>query len=105
MPTRLLVLLVLSLVVLSLVACGAPPPPRVASTTDLPEHPAPQRDPRLHLKLLYVLEDGGVFRYDELASAAERRNRCEVRTESDSTFTRYSFTLHEEDPAHWWTSL
>ena len=99
MPTRLLVLLLLSLA-----ACGAPPP-RAASTTDLPEQPTPPREPRLHLKLLYVLEDGGVFRYDELASAAERRNRCEVRTESDSTFTRYSFTLHEEDPAHWWTSL
>ena len=79
---------------LALAACSSPPPPRAAET-----------DPRLQIKILYVLEDGGVFRYDELASAPEQRNRCEVRTDSDATFTRYSFTLHPEDQAHWWTSL
>jgi hypothetical protein len=79
---------------LALTACtSAPPPPPAAA------------EPRLQIKILYVLEDGGVFRYDELASAPEQRNRCEVRTECDSTFTRYSFTLHPEGLDHWWTSL
>ena len=84
---------------LALVACSSVPP------TAPPAAVARPPDPRLHLKILYVLEDGGVFRYDELASAPERRNRCEVRTDRDATFTRYSFTLHEENPSHWWTSL
>lgn len=79
---------------LALVACTAAPKPPDAAA-----------DPRLQIRILYVLEDGGVFRYDELASAPEQRNRCEVRTESDATFTRYSFTLHAEGPDHWWTSL
>ncbi len=83
----------LVLLPLALAACSSPP--TAASTPD----------PRLQVKILYVLEDGGVFRYDELSTAAERRNRCEVRTECDATFTRYSFTVHEEDASHWWTSL
>lgn len=78
---------------LALASCASLPPPEKAA------------DPRLQIRVLYVLQDGGVFRYDELASAPEKRNFCEVRTDSDSGFTRYSFTLHEEDPQHWWTSL
>lgn len=78
---------------LALASCASPP------------EPAKARDPRLQIKILYVLPDGGVFRYDELASAPEKRNFCEVRTGSDAGFTRYSFTLHEEDLQHWWTSL
>ncbi len=77
----------------ALAACSTPPPAAAAP------------DPRLQVKILYVLEDGGVFRYDELTTAAERRNWREVRSECDATFTRYSFTVHEEDPSHWWTSL
>ncbi|MCE9581973.1 MAG: hypothetical protein K8T20_05600 [Planctomycetes bacterium] len=75
--------------------CSAPPPPP----------PAAVADPRLLVKVLYVLEDGSVYRYDELATAAEKRNFREVRTTCDETFTRYSFTLHPEDAGHWWTSL
>ncbi|MEK7466729.1 MAG: hypothetical protein AAB074_04870 [Planctomycetota bacterium] len=77
----------------------------LAACTSAPQPPAAAADPRLQIKILYVLEDGGVFRYDELASAPELRNFREVRTESDAAFTRYSFTLHAEGPDHWWTSL
>lgn len=87
-PSRLFFLMVLA-------GCASP-------------RPAPSRvaeDPRLHIRILYVLEDGGVFRYDEIASAPECRNFREVRAQCDETFTRYSFTLHPEDADHWWTSL
>ena len=77
--------------------CAAPPAPRSV----LPPPP----DPRLQIRILYVLEDGGVFRCDELSSAPEQRNFREIRAESDETFTRYSFTLNPEGPEHWWTSL
>ena len=80
---------------LALAACSSPPPTARAAAAE----------PRLLIRILYVLDDGGVFRYDELASAAGQANRCEVRTGSDATFTRYSFTLNPEGPDHWWTSL
>lgn len=79
-----------------LLAAGCSAPPRPVAT-------AP--DPRLQVKVLYVLADGSVYRYDELATAAETRNFREVRTACDETFTRYSFTVHSEDNDHWWTSL
>lgn len=85
------------LALLLLSGCAAPPAPRSVL--------APPPDPRILIRVLYVLEDGGVFRCDELASAAEQRNFREVRKESDETFTRYSFTLNPEGPDHWWTSL
>jgi hypothetical protein len=83
------------LALLALAGCSFSPP-----GPDAPSH-----DPRLLIRILYVLEDGGVFRYDELASAPERRNFSEVRTDRDDTFTRYSFTLLAEGPDRWWTSL
>jgi len=80
-------------------------PLALAACTSAPQPADCAGDPGLQIKILYVLEDGGVFRYDELASAPERLNFREVRTESDDAFTRYSFTLHAEGPDHWWTSL
>lgn len=92
-----------SLLLLALLAAGCAPSaaPRPAP----PPQPVSEPDPRIQIRILYVLEDGGVFRYDELASAPGQRNWCEVRKEKHETFTRYSFTLNPEGPAHWWTSL
>jgi hypothetical protein len=59
----------------------------------------------LHIRLLYALNGGGVFRYDEISSAPGCLNFREVRADRDETFTRYSFALHPEGPEHWWTSL
>ena len=96
-----------SLLLLALLAAGCAPaaaPPPAPPPAPAPQ-PVSEPDPRIQIRILYVLEDGGVFRYDELASAAGKRNWCEVRKEKDETFTRYSFTLNPEDTSHWWTSL
>jgi hypothetical protein len=81
--------------VLALAACSPAPEPVAA----------PVAEPRLLVHILYVDAAGSVYRYDTLATAREQRNWCEVRKERDETFTRYSFTLHREDPDRLWTSL